>query len=141
MKLADRPVVRAAFHEAGHAVAAYIYRLPLSETWIDAEGYGKTRYTRRFDLPDIEAWLVATLAGPAIELQIWGSAPLGGDSKVIAAMVRDMELEPWSDEILDRYRRAAGRSPQAGCNPDRGRRAFAAAIASHDWPRDRDPSS
>jgi hypothetical protein len=104
----DRPIVRAAWHEAAHAVAAYIHRLPLRETWIDEAGYGKTCYTRRLHRRrDIEAWLVATMAGPAVELAIWGNAPIEGDLKVIDRMVRDMGLSEWSDAVLDRYRIAA----------------------------------
>jgi hypothetical protein len=51
--------------------------------------------------------LIGTLAGPAIELAIWGDAPISGDLEVIATMVRDMRPSPWSDIILDRYRLAA----------------------------------
>jgi hypothetical protein len=105
----DRPIVRAAWHEAAHATAAHVHRLPLREVWINAEGYGRTCYTRRFDRPDLHPWLISTMAGPEIELLLWGNAPIGGDLKVIEAMVRDMELEFWSAEILARYRRVAAR--------------------------------
>jgi hypothetical protein len=105
----DRPLTRAAWHEAAHAVAAHVHQLPIREVWIDAAGRGGTRYSRLFDRPDIHPWLIGTLAGPAIELLIWGNAPIGDDLKVIDAMVRDMRLTPWSDAILDRYWRAAAR--------------------------------
>jgi hypothetical protein len=105
----DRPLVRAAWHEAAHATAAHVYYLPIRDVWIDAEGYGGTRYTRYFNRADIHTWLIATLAGPEIELMLWGNAPIGGDLGVIEAMVRDTRYEPWNDRVLARYRRRAAR--------------------------------
>jgi hypothetical protein len=85
-KLDDRPIVRAALHEAAHVVVGHAFHLPIRDVWIDESGNGKVNYTRRFHYAEIETWIVATLAGGIVERERWGSAADGGDLKAIDAI-------------------------------------------------------
>ena len=69
----DLPVVRAAFHESAHAIAAMHYTLGPSEVMIaPSGGCGLTRYSRLFGPGETEVWLVTALCGGASEVHFFG---------------------------------------------------------------------
>lgn len=105
---ASGPFHRAAIHEAGHAVAAAHFRLPLREVFICHDGTGATRYTRHLTRSEAAPWVVATLAGPQAEIFQFGNAPEGGDLYVIQTMVDRVGLS-WNGSILAKYHSDARR--------------------------------
>jgi hypothetical protein len=60
-------IFRAAFHEAGHVVAALHYGLPLREVYIRHDGSGLTTYCRQFGRAEARVWTISAYAGPASE--------------------------------------------------------------------------
>ena len=61
----SRPIAKAAWHEAAHAVVAHLFFLPIANIKIGEDGSGRVSYTRRFSYHEVEPWLVASLAGCA----------------------------------------------------------------------------
>jgi hypothetical protein len=64
---------RAAFHEAGHAVCAHRYHLPIERVTINDSGRGYTAYTRHFDWGEVEYRIVSVYAGPEAQRQEYGA--------------------------------------------------------------------
>ena len=107
--LDDRPIVKAAWHEAAHATVAHSFHLEIEFIEIHPNGRGKVSYVKKdFYVAEIEVWLLATLAAGIVERQRWGSAADAGDLRAIEKMVHDYQITPWSDSILNGYRHAAG---------------------------------
>jgi hypothetical protein len=89
----DSKLVRCAAHESARATLALLHHLPLKDVTIQPDGSGRTAYSRRFSgTGEIEAWITVTLAGPAFEHMIFGSAPIGGDIDAIREMTKRMEV-------------------------------------------------
>jgi hypothetical protein len=88
---------RIATHEAGHAVAATVLRLPVRYAAVFADGRGEVAY---YPVPvgpaNIARRAVTSYAGPAAERERFGEARAAGD----VARLRDM---------LDRLGRRLGR--------------------------------
>jgi hypothetical protein len=102
-------LARAAFHEAGHAVAALCYRLPLLEVIIRDDGSGNTTYTRRFGLAEAERWTVVTYAGPQAEFDLFGDRRGDrSDLRAIDTMLDWLQLA-WDEDKLTELRRQARR--------------------------------
>jgi hypothetical protein len=104
------PLARAAYHEAGHAIAAICYSLPLREVLIDDAGIGTTRYWgERFGLERAEPWTVVTFAGPEAEFAMFHDRHgEPGDLHAIAAMMQRLGLV-WSEQKLLGLRHIARR--------------------------------
>jgi hypothetical protein len=59
----SRPIAKAAWLEAAHAVVAHLFFLPIANIKIGEDGSGRVSYTRRFSYDEVEPWLVASLLG------------------------------------------------------------------------------
>ena len=103
---ARKTLYRAAQHEAGHAVAALYFRLPLVRVWIDDAGGGATQYSRRLGPGEVD-WTIATFAGIEAEIAAFGDAPITpGDLRAIENMIERLGLH-WTEGHLDRFRQRA----------------------------------
>jgi hypothetical protein len=112
----------AATHEAGHAVAALHFWMPLLEVSIEPNGVGATRYARRLGFGEIDRWVCVSYAGPAAELAVYGDADEAGDLRVIKQMLKALDLH-WGADQLAEYRQRAQRLVEA-------ERAAIGAVAS-----------
>jgi hypothetical protein len=93
---------RAAFHEAGHAVSALCFQLPLLEVVIRDDGSGRTDYCHRGRLAEAERWTITTYAGPAAELDEFGDQRADrGDLIAIANMLEKLQLDWDEDKLAD----------------------------------------
>jgi hypothetical protein len=105
----DNLLVRAAWHESGHAVAALYFKLPLREVLIRPNGTGATRYTRQFGLAEAEPWTISAYAGGAAEFDAFGDWRADNtDLRAIERMMEAMKLT-WSDDKMDELRFTARR--------------------------------
>lgn len=66
LPLAER-LLRAAFHESGHAVAALSFDLPLRDALIRENGSGSTRYHHSLGPEMAESRAIVIFSGPAAE--------------------------------------------------------------------------
>ena len=64
-------LARAAAHEAGHAVAALHYELPLKEVLVRPDGTGATRYARSLGRAEAELRTIVIFGGPAAERDLF----------------------------------------------------------------------
>jgi hypothetical protein len=64
-------LARTAVHEAGHAVTALYFELPLKEVEIRADGTGRTSYCRWLEPDTAEAWTITNFAGAAAERDLF----------------------------------------------------------------------
>ena len=68
--MANNKLVRAAFHEAGHAAIAHAYHLEIDTIEIHADGSGEIIYGKdEFSYPEFEPWTLATLAGGNLRIR------------------------------------------------------------------------
>ena len=89
----DTPMRRCCVHEAGHAVAAWRFLLPLERVSIGDDGSGHTSYTRRFSWGEVEHWIVSVYAGPEAETLEFGNAPEISDLRNLRNMETDLDLD------------------------------------------------
>jgi hypothetical protein len=100
-------LARAAQHEAGHAVAALHYRLPLLEVVIRDDGSGNTSYCRNLGLPEAEDWCVTTFCGGEAEHDRFHDRRGDhGDLLAITNMLAKLKLD-WSERRLAELRHQA----------------------------------
>jgi hypothetical protein len=87
-------LARAAAHEAGHAVAAVHFELPLKEVLIRDDGTGHTSYLTWLGRAEAECWAISNYAGPAAERDLFWDRR-GGDTRDLLAidnMIRRLGL-------------------------------------------------
>ena len=114
------PLIRAATHEASHAIAALSYSLPLGEVYIRPDGCGATSYAGRLGMGAVEPWVITAFAGPAGEADVFGQASTASDAAVLNRMFATLGLS-WSElasRDVPRARMGAGpgRAPgDQGC--------------------------
>jgi hypothetical protein len=97
---------RAAYHEAGHCVAALRFALPLLEVVIHPDGTGCTKYARRLGVGEVERWAVSAFAGIEAEVDRFGNAPIEEDQHAIARALAALGLD-WGEPRLDGFRERA----------------------------------
>jgi hypothetical protein len=109
MRCGDHLLARAAFHEAGHAVAAVHYRLPIREVVIREDGSGNTSYACHLGLAEAERWTITTYAGGEAEFDEFRDRR--GDRFDLLAidnMLERLQLD-WDESRLADLRRQARR--------------------------------
>jgi len=97
---------RAAYHEAGHCIAALRFALPLLEVVIHPDGTGCTKYARRLGVGEVERWAVSAFAGIEAEVDRFGNAPIEEDQHAIARALAALGLD-WGEPRLDGFRERA----------------------------------
>jgi hypothetical protein len=104
---------RAAAHEAGHAVAALHFELPLKEVEIRDDGTGHTSYRHWLEPHTAEQWTITAFAGAAAEDDLFyrrGDANTR-DLLAIELMIRRLGLD-WGERRLAALRFDAQRLVQ-----------------------------
>jgi hypothetical protein len=98
---------RSAIRQAGHAVAALYFKLPLSGVEIRTDGTGHASYARHLVRSEAQRWAITTFAGPEAEHDACGGETVGtNDMRAIAAMVDKLGLD-WDQNRLGALRARA----------------------------------
>ena len=97
-------VITTCYHEAGHAVAALRFGLPLRAVIVREGGSGLTAYQHWLGRAELEAWIVVTYAGGEAERDRFPGHPAdAGDRRSIEAALNTCNCE-LSQERLDELR-------------------------------------
>lgn len=98
---------RAAIHEAGHAVAALYFGLPLTAVQIRTDGSGLTSYAHWLGRREAARWTITTFAGSEAERDAFGDELRShGDRHAVSAMLDKLGLD-WDQNRLGALRTRA----------------------------------
>jgi hypothetical protein len=123
-------LARAAWHEAGHVIAAMYFKLPLREVLIRENGTGLTSYARWLGRAEVERWVTTTFAGPEAERDAFGDEFVAEatDLRAISSAINQQRLFDWAPLRLGELRHDARRLVER----NRGRVALVAdALIRH----------